>query len=116
MKKFLCLLLAMVMCLSLVACGGSEKSNVSSVEDKVRNAVKANIQAELLVNYDTVGVPEITCYIDEVGDNVYEVTGKVTVKDKYGDSYTGKYDANVEYDPATDECTTNVELDSLYKD
>ena len=46
----------------------------------------------------------------------FEVTGKVTVKDKYGDSYTGKYDAVVEYDPATDDCDANCDIDKLYKD
>jgi hypothetical protein len=33
------------------------------------------------------------------------VSGKITVHDKYGDSYTGTYDAVVVYDTAEDEAS-----------
>ena len=74
------------------------------------------IMVEIALSYDTTGVPTITTFVDEIGENTYEVTGKVTVKDKYGDSYTGKYDAEVEYNPATDNCDVDLELGDLYKD
>lgn len=117
MKKFLSLLLALVMCISLVACGGesSSENTTESVESKVERSVKSNIEVDIMFSYDTVGVPNITYYIDEVSENNFEVSGKVTVKDKYGDSYSGKYDATVKYNPETDKCDTDVEIDKLYK-
>ena len=117
MKKFLSLLLTIGLCVSLVACGGgsSSESKTESVESKVESSVKAHINAEIILSYDTVGVPNITYYIDEISENNFEVSGKVTVQDKYGDSYSGKYDATVKYNPETDKCDTDVEIDKLYK-
>lgn len=117
MKKFLSLLLTISLCVSLVACGGggSSESKTESVESKVERSVKAYINTEIMFSYDTVGDPNITYYIDEISENNFEVSGKVTVKDKYGDSYSGKYDAIVKYNPETDKCDTDVEIDKLYK-
>lgn len=115
MKKILAILMALVMCVSLSACGSSKEPE-ETVDEKVISAVKSDITAEIILFYDTVGVPSITCFVDEISENEFEVTGKVTVKDKYGDTYTGKYDAVVEYDPSTDECDVDCELYKLYKD
>lgn len=116
MKKILALILAVFMCLSLCACGGGKGENSESVEDKVRSSVESRLMTYVTLSYETVGVPTITCYIEEVGENVFEVSGKVTVKDKYGDTYSGKYDAEVEYDPSTDKCDVDYDLGKLYKD
>lgn len=116
MKKFLAILMVALLSISLVACSGS-KEEPESVTDKVKDEVKYRIMATIAVQYETTGVPNITYYVDEMGDNTYEVTGKVSVKDKYGDTYTGKYDAVVEYDPAADDCSIDsFSLGSLYKD
>lgn len=115
MKKLLAFLLALACCLSLCACGGAEEEE-ESVRDKVISAVRARIMVEITLTYDTVGVPTITTYVDENSDGTFEVTGKVTVKDKYGDSYTGKYDAEVTYNESTDKCNVDLDLGSLYKD
>lgn len=115
MKKILALLLAIALCVGLCACGGSKEPEINP-ESEAADAVRSRIMVEIALGYDTVGVPSITTYVDQVGENTYEVTGKVTVKDKYGDSYTGKYDATVEYDPATEDCDVDLSLGSLYKD
>lgn len=119
MKKILALILAIITCLSLCACTGGGNSNdakSSSVEDKVKESVKYQIMAEVALKYDTTGAPSCTYFVDEIGENKFEVTGKVTVRDKYGDSYTGKYDAEVIYDPADDDCDVSLEMGTLYKD
>lgn len=114
MKRLLALLLALICCLSLCACGAEEEEE--SVVDKVRSAVRSHIMVEITLFYDTTGVPNITMFVDENSDGSYEVTGKVTVKDKYGDSYTGKYDAEVTYNKSTDKCDVDLDLGDLYKD
>ena len=116
MKRVFALILAVALCFGLCACGGGSTESKASPEEKVSSAVRSRIIVEITFSYDTTGVPTITTYVDEIGDNRYEVTGKVTVKDKYGDSYTGKYDAEVEYDPVTDDCDVDLELGTLYKD
>lgn len=115
MKRLLALLMVLVMCASFCACGGSGGKE-ETVESKVISAARSRILAEIVLGYDTEGVPTITTYLDDMGDNTYMVTGKVTVKDKYGDTYTGKYDAEVTYDPTTDDCSVDLELGKLYKD
>ena len=115
MKKILLVLLTLVFVFSLVACDDTgEKTD--SVSDEVKSAVRGRIIATVALQYDTTGSPNITFFVDEIGDNIYEVTGKVTVRDKYGDSYTGKYDAEVEYNPEDDDCNvTSFDLGTLYK-
>jgi hypothetical protein len=116
MKRLLALLLVLVMCLSLCACGGSGSKKKETVESKVISAARSRIMVEIALGYDTTGVPTITTFVEKTGDNTYMVTGKVTVKDNYGDTYTGKYDAEVTYDPVADDCDVDLELGKLYKD
>ena len=115
MKRIFALLMAIVLCFGLCACGGSKEPE-KTPEDKVTSAVRSYIMVEITLSYETTGVPSITTFVNQIDETTYEVTGKVTVKDKYGDSYTGKYDAMVEYDPATEDCDVDLELGSLYKD
>ena len=121
MKKILVFLLVVVLAFSLVACGSSgnetqEESGEEAIIKDVKDTVSARIVAKIVVSYDTVGSPTITHYVDEIDENEYEVTGKVTVRDKYGDTYTGKYDAIVIYDPVEkDSRIDSFELGSLYK-
>lgn len=120
MKKFLSVLLMSVIMFSLVACGGTkepEKSPEELIIEDVKSAVSSKIIATIIWKYDTEGTPIITHYVDEISENKFEVTGKVTVRDKYGDTYTGKYDAIVEYDPAEEDSDiVSFNLGTLYKD
>lgn len=116
MKKLFIIILSIIMCFSIIACNDN-KEDTESIEDKVKEAVRLRITTEIILYYDTADVPQCTYYVDDIGDNNFKVTGKATVKDKYGDSYTGKYDAEVTYDPFADKCSvTNLDLDKLYKD
>jgi len=105
MKKIISLLLAMLLIFSLCACSSSEGSG-NSEEDKVISAVESRAIVEMTLGYETNGVPQITtASVEEVSENKWEVSGKITVNDKYGDSYTGTYDAVVEYNPETDDAS-----------
>ena len=115
MKRVIALLLVVVLCVGLCACSNSGTTK-NSKEDKVVSEVKSYITFEIKYYYDTVGMPTITTHVEKISENTYEVTGKVTIKDKYGDSYTGKYDAEVEYNPSTEKCSVDLNLGKLYKD
>ena len=103
MKKALSLILALVLCLSLCACGASETSNTP--EDKAADAVRNHLLVQTLLEYSFEGVPQITTFVNKIEpkynekcDAKYEVTGKIFIMDKYGDSYYAKYNAYVLYD------------------
>ena len=122
MKKALVLLLTIILVCSLFSCGkGKENEKTKDPEEiiieDVKSTVSSQITATIILKYDTVGSPTVTHYVDEISDNKYEVTGKVTVRDKYGDTYTGKYDAIVVYDPTSEDCSiSSFNLGTLYKD
>lgn len=114
MKKIIALLMIAVMGLSLVACGSSE-SSTETIEDKIVEGVKGEIMYTIAFTHETQGVPHITYYVDKINNKKYSVSGKVTVKDKYGDSYTGKYDATAKYDATLDDVVVDLDLRKLYK-
>ena len=116
MKRILALLMVFVLCLGLCACG-EKPEPTESEEDIVASKVRSRITTEIALSYDTVGVPNITTYVTKQSNGDYIVTGKVTVKDKYGDTYTGKYDATVEVTPGSNSNSYHVDLElgKLYK-
>lgn len=115
MKKMIALVLSLVLCLSLCACGDNG-DDTTSVNQKVKNSVIAQLTLKVKLQYEITGQPIITTNIKEISENRYKVTGKITVRDAYGDSYTGKYDAIVDYDPSKDNCKANIDLGDLYRD
>ncbi|MBO5214517.1 MAG: hypothetical protein J6B86_07095 [Clostridia bacterium] len=115
MKKFLSLILVVILCGSLCACGNGGSSAEEDREGDVRRAVYQQILTETMF-YEKAGTPTVTYYFEEISEYEYEVTGKVTIKDKYGDTYTGKYDAVVNISPTDGKCAVDLELGTLYKD
>ena len=116
MKKALSLILALVMCLSLCACGIGKDKKEKSMSERAADAVRAQINVYITLHYDTNGVPQVTTYVNETSMYQFEVSGKVTIRDKYGDTFTGKYDATAIYNPLTDEFDVDYEVGKLYKD
>ena len=78
---------------------------------------------QTLLEYSFEGVPKITTFVNEIEldydekcDVKYEVTGKIFIMDKYGDSWCAKYDAYVLYDSTLDEYdVSKCELQSEFK-
>lgn len=69
--------------------------------DWVREKVKNQVIAQVLLQYEVQhNVKVQITSIDREYDiyDYYTVYGKVTVKDKYGDEYTGKFSAKYKYD------------------
>ena len=102
------------MCLLFCACG--DEAEEKSVNEVIGDAIESYVRVDVSLRYEISGLPTVTHYINQLEENQYEVTGKVTVKDKYGDTYTGKYDAVVDYDPVANKASVDTcDIDQLYK-
>lgn len=102
MKKSISIILSIVLCFSLCACSNNS-GNTESVEDKIRTHVRTYLDLKVYMTYGVTS-QSITCYISKDGENKYKVSGKITIRDKYGDPCSGKYDAIIWYDPETNDC------------
>ncbi len=116
MKKIFVFVLVLAMVFSFSACGGTMQEEGKSVEDEIRSDVRSRVMVDVTLSYDIVGVPNITMYLDKVDEDTYEITGKVSVKDKYGDSYTGNYDAVAVVSESGSVSISSCEVGTLYKD
>lgn len=128
MKKLLILLLSICMIGSIgtfASCKGSTETSSSSsvetvetIEDKVRSSARIEVRVDVYLKYGyfpTVNITNVSESYTE--NNKYYVSGKYTVKDNYGDAYTGKFDVTVVYDPETEQCdATETEIQTAYKD
>ncbi|MBO4949658.1 MAG: hypothetical protein J6E38_01420 [Clostridia bacterium] len=116
MKKVLAIIFACALVFMCCACSsGNEATNDNSVEDMVERAARSRVQAEVMINYSS-HAPTVTSLINNSNGDTYYVSGKVTVRDKYGDPYSGTYDAVVKYDSASNKCeVTSLDLGKLYK-
>ena len=114
MKKLLTFLLCVCTIGAIgisTACTPAEPSESSSsietVEDKVKSKARSYVTVKCYATYGYI--PSITTFLSKsyTDENTYYVSGKYTVRDNYGDSYTGKYDLTVVYDPETDTCSVS---------
>lgn len=114
MKKIIALILACVCCLTLIACSKKEEFDLNQ---EIRDSVEAYAIGYTTLAYDAT-FSSITCFIEETEkENRFAVSGKITLRDKYGDTYTGKYDAIAVFDPSTKKIDVgSFELDTPRKD
>lgn len=114
MKKVMTIIMALALVLGLCACGNSGGSKVKTEEDVIKNAVthRANAAATVRLDNEYSSAPTTTIsYSRETGDNSWEVSGKVSIKDKYGNPLTYSFDATVLYLPETNDAKIiNFEL------
>lgn len=96
-----------------VGCSSS-KEDEPSLSSRVADQVEYRIQFEMKMQ-GAVGLPQVTTYVRETGNNTFIVTGKVTIRDQYGDTYTGNYDATAKYNPETGNISVDTDIGSLYK-
>lgn len=101
MKKALSLFLALVMCLSLCACGSESQdenfNNEKNVQDKLETNVREKASIECIAAYKG-GIKSLDVSVtdyDDNGDGTYDVKGYVKFTDDYGDHYKAKYNAVV---------------------
>ncbi len=97
MKKFIALLLALILAFSLVGCGGSKGKNENgpTLEEKIEDAIRAEASVEIIFKYEGSLSQCVCTTIDDNGNGTYDVYGYVIVKDYYGVNYRGNFDAVV---------------------
>ena len=106
MKKVVTIMMALALLLSLCACENGGGSKAKTEKDVIENAVKhrANAAAQVRLDNEYSVFPTTTIsYSRETGDNSWEVSGKVSIKDKYGNPRMYSFDATVLYLPETNE-------------
>ena len=87
-KRMLAAFMAAVMCALLCACGEQETKTESgpSIKDQAITLAEREVRSKVSNKYDASGgIGCETAAVNEVKDNVFEISGKVYVKNKYGD-------------------------------
>ncbi len=89
MKKTIAILLALLVALSLAACGGSASKKFDP-EEELRSKISADVAVYCKFNYADVKLALTT--ISDISNNgdTYTAKGKVNITDNYGDKYSGK--------------------------
>ena len=103
MKKAIPLLLALLIVLSLAACGDWPKDasgvaskntpkpeNAFDAEEEFENSMYLDVLIYCKLSYADVKSVNLELTTIEVSGNTYTGKGKVTVGDDYGDKYVGK--------------------------
>ena len=106
-KRILAAFMAAVMCALLCACGEQKTKTESgpSIKDQAITLAEREVRSKVSNKYDASGgIGCETAAVNEVKDNVFDISGKVYVKNKYGDISWAKYDVHVTYyEPIGDE-------------
>ena len=110
MKKALSLILTLVMCLSLCACGGNNNSNKMTPEEVVIDRAKWDVQFTLTSN-GCQGLPNVQITsIEEVVDNQFEFYGTYSAKNEYGETVKGKFSGTGTYNPETEKASVDIDM------
>ena len=116
MRRVISLLLVLVTCVSLCACGSKKMS-----EDDIRKEVEITIQAKAAVKClfeykDVKNVLASVITMDNKGDGTYDAKGYITVIDAYGDRYRAKFDAAVSIDEEGEGTCKSFDMDTPRKE
>ncbi len=92
MKKTLAILLILVICILLVACGKEE----SNLRTEIEHTISAHATLMCLVESNGARYAQVdTLFYVENEDGVYDCKGYISIIGDYGDQYRVKYDAIV---------------------
>lgn len=98
--------------------GGDNVSSKTSFDIKeiVSTAAEQTVYTKVYLEYGYHPTVKVT-YARETSKNVYSVSGKVRVADKYGDQYVGTFDATVDYDTEDGKASVrSSSVSTLYKE
>lgn len=109
----LIIILVFVLIYFISAAGNSKPEE--TLEDKLRNHISAKVMAYVAIRYDTTGVnPRITT-LRETSEGNWEVYGKVSARDTYGDSFTGTFEGTCKVESEED-FGCSLDYSNMYKD
>lgn len=110
MKKALSLILALVLCLSLCACGGKRSSEKMTPEEAVVDSAEWKVKFDLY-NRGYKVAPNIQTSIKEVDENKFEFSGTYSAKNEFGELIKGTFKGTGTYYPETESASTVVDMD-----
>ena len=91
------------------------KEPVETLEDRVRSRARTTALTYVMLWYD-VGNPNVrVTTVKETENNEYEVYGKISVKDNYGDPYGGTFDGICSVDEIED-ISCDLDYSDFYRD
>ena len=99
-KRALSFLLILLMLFGLCACADTEPDWIEpslSLIQRAEKQVQEELRVYIYVTYPVHELPDVTTAVTELGGNQYKVTGEVTFTDANGKSYSGTYEADVQY-------------------
>lgn len=111
----LCSILCIIMIILIILFFGGGKESLESIEDKVKNKAKYQAQAYTMLSYDTSNTSAIVTTIRKNDANEYEVYGKITARDKYGDSFSGTFDGVCTYED-DEHIPCDLDYSKMFKD
>lgn len=94
MKRIILLLISIITCFSLSACGEPELSP----EECVRETCRGEVLAMGIINQKLSKSYADIVTVRQQNDTTYVCTGTITFVDNYGDESKSKFEATYEYD------------------
>ena len=105
-----------VLCTALCACGGEGAAKEPTLEDMLTKEMEGEVLSTVWNRYGFLQTDITTTTVKKVDEYEYQMWGKVTVTDEYGDRYSGKFNGTVFYYPALDEISvSSCEVETLRK-
>lgn len=117
MKKILLAIgMLAVLCTALCACGGEGAAKEPTLEDMLTKEMEGEVLSTVWNRYGFLQTGITTTTVKKVDEYEYQMWGKVTVTDEYGDRYSGKFNGTVFYYPSLDEISvSSCEVETLRK-
>ena len=123
MKK-IALLLAVVLlfgcCFAFASCDeSSDNGSLKTSKEKAQDTVRSQMMVEM--PFKTLGgssISFVSCTYGstkELSNGNFKISGTVKVRDQYGNFHVANYDAEVEYDAATDDYDADIDYGSFKK-
>ena len=114
--------LLLVVIVAIIVFVPKNYSNIApdkDLKDRVRSRVDSTAKVYVMLKYDTSYVNIEIYTLEKESDNTYEAYGKIKLRDKYGDNYSGKFDGTCTIENAEKEdedITCNLDYGKFYKE
>lgn len=110
MKKTISAFFALVLCLSLCACGGETNPEKMSPKEAVVDCAEWEVAFALTYQYGCTAANAQVTTIEETGENEFDFYGTYSAKDAYNQSVKGKFEGTGKYNPDTEKASVDLEM------